>query len=657
MRTSTKSFGILIFLLLLFAGTAGPAVSAEDPMAGLEPVVVTATTMDPAGTLEVDPKKAQSPLTPSDGGSFLKSLSGFTTSRKGGTSGDPMFRGQGGSRLNLVTDGGKILGGCPNRMDPPTAYIYPQSYDRVEIIKGPQSVEYGSAHTGEIRFERETDRFDEPGTRGYTSMTAGQFGRTDLMTDVTVGNESGYTRLIGTISTRDDYADGDGNELHSQYQRWSGTGIFGLTPDDRTEIELTLNRSDGETAFDDRGMDGTRYDRTGADLSFTRRDLSPLVSEVNANVYHNAIDHWMDSFRLREEAPTGGEPTMNPDRKTTGGRASAELTPTSNLVMTVGADYLDDQHRKRMYLTDPRKDNAEFQEYGVFAELEQELSPRDFLTYGVRVDRNEATALMETMMTKMKYGGVDAGTSDDNTLTSGFVRYNRDFAGRPLTLYTGVGRSERAPDFWERDNRFDVEPETLHQVDAGMNWETEDLEANLSAFYGQYDDYLLINWDPKNTLNVDATHYGLEADATLRLNRYWQTKATASYVRGENDSQDEPLAQTSAPEGSVSLDYDDGRYFTGGIVRLVDEQDRIHPDHGSIFSYDPEKPTPGFATASIYSGVRLSDRMTFSVGVDNLFDKTYHEHIQKRGDGYTTPADEPMNEPGRMAWFRAETSF
>ena len=73
-----------------------------------------------------------------DGADYLKTIPGFSVIRKGGTDGDPVFRGMAGSRLNILLDGEQILGGCGNRMDPPTAYVFPESYDKITVLKGPQ---------------------------------------------------------------------------------------------------------------------------------------------------------------------------------------------------------------------------------------------------------------------------------------------------------------------------------------------------------------------------------------------------------------------------------------------------------------------------------------------------------------------------------------
>ena len=643
----------LVAGVALTAGYA-PAVLADE-VTHLTPVVITAPGMLDAGRVETDPKQPRLPLPAHDGGSYLKSIPGFTVSRKGGTSGDPELRGQGGSRLNILLDGANIHGGCGGRMDPPTAYVYPEAYDRIEIIKGPQSVRYGAVTAGVVQFERDTPRFTEPDTQGHTSFTTGSFGRTDAMADVTSGGELGYARVIGTVSSQDDYKDGDSDRVHSHYQRWSATGILGWTPDDKTKVEFAYDRSDGHAAYDDRERDGTKFDRTGYTLSATRRDLSPLVAEVSGKVYYNYIDHWMDSFRLVDEPPTGmamDNPTMNPDRLTQGGRVSADLTPTANLWMTVGIDYMEDEHTRRMRLDVPRNDNAAFEQSGVFAELEQELTPRNRINAGLRVDQNEAEALSEGMD---GFGGADAGTTDKNTLTSGFLRYSQDLASVPASVYLGVGRSERAPDFWERGQVFDLDTEALTQIDTGIGYASGPLKANAALFYGQFDDYILMG-GTEDAQNIDATHYGLEADTTYRLTPVLSTTATIAWVRADNDTDNEPLAQTPPMETTLSIDYDNGRSFGGVLARNVAKQDRIHEDYGTIYSHDIEE-TSGFTVFSLYSGHRFTEQVTATLGIDNVLDETYAEHIQQGGGGYLTPTGELVNEPGRTAWARVSSTF
>ncbi|WP_336988396.1 TonB-dependent receptor plug domain-containing protein, partial [Aeromonas hydrophila] len=142
-------------LALLVGGFACHGAAGQEPVQQLEPMVVVASR--PASTLEVtlDPKKPGSPMPAADGAGYLKNVTGMSMVRKGGLGGDPVLRGMGMSRLNVQMDGGMLAGGCGGRMDPPTAYVFPQSFDRIRVLKGPQSLEQGATLAGTVLFERD----------------------------------------------------------------------------------------------------------------------------------------------------------------------------------------------------------------------------------------------------------------------------------------------------------------------------------------------------------------------------------------------------------------------------------------------------------------------------------------------------------------------
>ena len=134
--------------------------------AELSPTVITAVAPSSPLTVVTNPKDPRQPVPASDGADYLKTIPGFSAIRSGGTNGDPVLRGMFGSRLNILTNGGLMLGACPNRMDAPTSYISPETYDRLTVIKGPQSVQWGpGASAGTILFDR------EPETVSYTHLT------------------------------------------------------------------------------------------------------------------------------------------------------------------------------------------------------------------------------------------------------------------------------------------------------------------------------------------------------------------------------------------------------------------------------------------------------------------------------------------------------
>lgn len=631
----------------------------------LEPIVITAPVISEPLTVVTDPKAPRQPVPAGDGADFLKNIPGFSSVRKGGTSGEPVLRGFTGSRLSILQDGASVLGGCPSRMDPPTAYLYPQTFDLVTVIKGPQTVRYGGGNlAGTILFERRTERFSAPGTRVFGSALAGSHGRNDQVLDATVGAEQGFLRLIGTRSEADDYKDGDGTKVHSQFYRWSGTAIAGWTPSDDTRLELTLERSDGEAAYADRSMDGTKFDRTGYSVRFERQNLTPWLQRVEAQAYYQYVDHVMDDFRLRR--PGAMNMVMNPDRTTRGMRALIELPVSAAGALTLGADYQDDEHRGRMAHAPAgmkpelgaRNKDLTASQFGLFAELEQPVSNGRWLA-GARVDRTKAT------VESAGFGGAAAGEEDRDTNLAGFLRYEHQLSPR-LIAFAGLGQASRSPDYWERRARFATKTERSSQLDLGLGYRTGAVDFNLSAYYARIDDYILIDWAESGgrwqvagARNIDAEMLGLEADVGWALAEHWRLTSTLAHSYGKNRSDGRPLAQIPPLEARLALDYDNGDWLAGLLLRGVARQTRVSLESGSIAGRDLG-PSSGFAVLSLHAGYRPAANISITAGIDNLFDRTYAEHLSRSGAEAVIIGYQPkprVNEPGRNFWLQASVSF
>jgi len=90
----------LVTATLLMGATAASAQNMT-----LDPLVVTTSSMDTPHEVTTDPRQPHASLPAQDGGAYLESVTGFNVSRKGGTSGEPVLRGLGGSRLNISVNG------------------------------------------------------------------------------------------------------------------------------------------------------------------------------------------------------------------------------------------------------------------------------------------------------------------------------------------------------------------------------------------------------------------------------------------------------------------------------------------------------------------------------------------------------------------------
>lgn len=657
-----------------------------DATAILAPVVVTAVAPSSPLTYTTDPKRPRQPLPASDGTDYLKTIPGFSAIRSGGSNGDPVLRGMFGSRLNILVDGGAIPGACPARMDAPSSYISPGNFDELVVVKGPQTVQWGpGASAGTIRFERDTARFTDPGVRFDGSQTTGSFGRSDQAADLAAGDERGYARITANRSRSRDYEDGDGRRVPSRWDKWNADLTLGLTPDAHTRYELTAGAGDGEARYAGRGMDGTQFRRDSFGLRFEKRKLGPLLDKLEARLYYNDADHVMDNFGLRTPDPGGPMPmpmASNVNRSTWGGRIAGTWKLSEHLLVVGGLDFQRSDHRERSgsamvsHRSRPWRSDAEFSNLGVFAEADWHLADDRRWIGGLRLDRSEVTDLRPddgAMM--MPRPNPTAGGRRSETLPSGFLRYERDLGTLPATWYLGLGHVQRMPDYWElfspdrgpagSANAFQgIRPEKTTQLDFGAQYRSGRLDAWFSGYAGVVDDFILFRYHgggmmggSSQVANIDARIFGGELGISYRVAPSWSVGATLAYSRASNRSDDRPLPQIPPLEARFSAGYDDGTWSAGMLWRVVAAQKRTSPGEGNVAGKD-FGPSARFGVLSLNAAYAFDERISVSVGVDNLLDKTYSEHLNLAGNaGFGFPAGTAINEPGRTAWARVSIRY
>lgn len=580
----------------------------------------------------------------SDGAGPLKNIPGFSVLRSGGSNGDPVLRGMFGSRLTLFTDGVSTQGGCGSRMDTPTAYITPQSYDTITVIKGPQSVLWGPmGSAGTLLFERQPEYFNVPEIKGTAGLLWGANGRADQNLNLAFGDQRGYVRLDGNRSAADDYKDGHDHRVQGLWRKWNSGITVGLTPDDDTLAELSVGASDGKARYAGRMMDGSRFARKSVALRLEKYGLNEHLSKLSWQGYINDTDHIMDNYSLRQ--PVGPKRKSEVGGVVTGSRFSGvwEGETTS---LTVGTDMMRKSHRKKNAGT--WRDDARFTQAGLFSELRQTIAAKGAIVAGARLDRIQAKDQRSSQ-----------NSSRHSILPGTFTRYEYHLQNVPALFYSGIGYTERFPDYWElfsakagQQSFRQLKTEKTLQWDSGIQMQGQYASAWASAYVGRIADYILFDYSHTQTQasNIDAAVMGAEAGASWNLTPGWTLTGNLSYAWGENRSDKQPLPQMPPLEGRLALDYTGQNWSSGLTWRVVAPQRRVAQNKGNVTGQDLGS-SAGFGVLSWSTGYMFTDHIEANVGIENLFNKYYSEHLNLAGAsqfGYA--ARQQIPEPGRTWW-------
>ncbi len=641
----------------------------------LAPIVVTAQQGNDAHGLIVhaDPKQPTQPIPAVDGAAYLQSIVGFNQIKNGGANGDVTFRGMFGSRIKILTDGTENLGACPGRMDNPASYVSPESYDKITVVKGPQTVQY--AHTGSaatVIFEREPEQLTSAKPyRGQASAMLGSYGRLDQNVEAAVGDETKYARLNANRSIADSYQDGAGNTVPSDWEKWNADLALGWTPNEDTWIELKGGKSDGEAVYAGRSMDGSKFARESLGLHVEKKNIGEVIKKVEAQVDYSYNDHVMDNFSLRKFNPADGMSmpmASNVARRTLNARV-AMTQDWGKLQLISGIDSQKNEHTKRSgslmspYQNKARVGDMDFESYGAFGELSYAFNDQHKLVTGARLDQ-------------AKIDNLATDTERKETLPSGFIRIESELAEHVKT-YAGLGYVERVPDYWELFSTkyhqstgttfADLENEKTAQFDAGYQYEQGAFKSWASVYAGLIQDYILVKYVPVISMgktkyearsrNVDATIAGAEVGVAYQLTEQIQADISAMYAWGENTTDHTALPQIAPLEGRFNLRYVQEKYNLGLLWRVVAAQDRTSYREGNIIGYDLED-SKSFGTLSLNGTYNIQKDLDLSVGIDNVLNKNYAEHLNKLGSsGFDYAATEQFNNIGRNYWARISMKF
>ena len=217
----------------------------------------------------------------------------------------------------------------------------------------------------------------------------------------------------------------------------------------------------------------------------------------------------------------------------------------------------------------------------------------------------------------------------------------------------------------------DLDTEKTLQLDLGYQHQHGAFSSWLSAYTGLINDYILISYHDHpaagahghgsnfsaGAKNIDAVIAGAEAGVGYQLTDAVQADLSTMYAWGKNTTDHTPLPQIAPLEGRFNLRYVQDKYTLGLLWRMVAQQDRISLNQGNIVGYDLQK-SKGFSTLSLNGSYSLMQHVDLALGIDNVLNKTYTEHLNRAGSsGFGFASHEQFNNMGRNYWARVSIKF
>ena len=608
-----------------------------------------------------------------DGADILNQIPAFNSIRKSGTYGfDPVFRGFKYDQLNIVLDGAQsATAACPNRMDPPTSQMAPNMMDRIEVLKGPYALRFGTGFGATINFIPTRLHFTSE-TQLNGRLSTGYESNGNIVrgeSQIGLSGERYNVNLFGSWSQGDDYTSGNGDIVQGDFLRGSfGTDMgFKLTSNQQIRVSATYNRT-RDADFAALQMD-LRNDDTW--MFNARHDIQvngDKLQNWNTTVFGSFVDHLMDNL-LKPLDPRMLNASNNAKTNNYGGRTEGTWI-FGNSKLYGGADLRVEGAkgtRVREFLRGPNAgktfyDNAwqdsRISKLGVFAEYQINGNAFDYVLSG-RLEMNKA----------------DVNDPSDEFIEiypeTNINQFNPSFSfgilkdiSNQVNMGLWLGRAQRSGGLTERFiNYFTVgqdpyemlgnpqlNPEVNNQVDLTFQWKPNRKSAiSFDVFAAYLQDYISSAVDStlkprlpaspgvRRYINIDdAFKTGFEISWTQQLFAGLHHQLGFAYTYGEDLVLKQPLPEIAPFDIRYALS---GSYFNGklkpqAVLRYVAEQSRISNEFG-------ESVSPSFALLDIKIGYQLSNALSINAGVKNLLNENYYEHLNRSASGSANPIFAP----------------
>jgi vitamin B12 transporter len=598
---------LLVFIIhSAFSLFANP-VSAEQSARFLEEIVVTASKIEE--TIEESPSSI-TVITRSDIEAMnvqfvpdvLRSVPELNIRQTGGTGKLATVRIRGGSPRHVVVmiDGVKVKSTTTGDFD--FSGVSVDDIERIEIIKGPQSIMYGSeAMAGVINIITKKGK-DMPSLDA--SFKVGSFGTYSPSITFSGGAEKFDYRITGDYFHTDGISAAKQGTERDGYKNASISGKFGFRPTERLDLGFTLRYSYNHSELD---FGTTRPD----DPNYIQRGNHLLLSG-RAKFY--LVDTWEQILTVS---------TVKDSLKT---RDPDDIFGWHSSDITTGMDTIDWQHN--LYFSDVYTLTG-----GV--EYRREKGESIALPQGARVLRFDKSIDNSAVYLNNKISFFDnalilnAGLRHDEHETFGGKTTYRigavyNIMPASMRIRGNYGTGFTAPTlnqlFWPDVGWFkgnpDLKPEESSSWEIGIDKEILKDKISLSVtYFDQEYKNLIAGWYPPRNI-AKAQVKGIEADTALKVSNAVNIKVGYAYLDSKDKETGKKLPRSPKDKVSISTDYRKNNLMLNAQYIYI----------GKRYDRDRERDELGaYSLVNLSASYRVSKEVTLFGRVHNLFNEKYEE--------------------------------
>ena len=562
------------------------------------------------------------------------SVPGVAVTSMGPGTAQPVIRGLGGDRILMLEDGQRVGDVVNSGADHATA-LSPSSARRIDVIRGPSAILYGSsALGGVINVVRDEVPITVPyRATGFTSL------QTETATRAIGGSSQLTVRVTEHVPLRVEVSRHEGGDLRTPIGTLAGT---------QTD---TWGVAGGTSWVDDWGYAGGSFrfysNDYGIPGGFLGGHTNPVRTEQEraAGRFRSVIrpgrgfeaielDAGYTWYRHNEWEPPDILGTLF-ERQIASGEARARHAGWGPFASgAVGARVSWEQFGFGGALYSP---NTRRTTQAAYVLEEIQLDPV-LIEAGLRYDRVNLEPHREEMsdighIRARSFGAVSGSLGALLRLTGQF------------TLGASVARAFRTPDVHElysegphlAANSFDVgnpslETESGLGIDVFGRFTRQRLSAEVTWFRNTIAGYIFPQATGKLSrillpiyqyVGEDALLTGFESLLGWSTPAGLKLEAVASHVRGTIRATDEPLPFMPPLEGRLAIGYSPVDWFVEAEARMAGSQERT----GRF-----EQPTDGYAVLGLSGGVRLTfaGRLhVVTLHLDNIGDTEYRNHLSR----------------------------